>query len=122
MQNYDAAIGDITITANRSKYVDFTLPFAEGGIISIVPITYEDVNDIWAFLKPLKKELWLTSIAFFFLTGLAVWILEHRVSSAFRGPPSQHVGMIFYFPFSTLVFAHREYKRNLSDFILNIFL
>ncbi|CAN4089250.1 unnamed protein product [Withania somnifera] len=108
LQKYDAAIGDITITANRSKYVDFTLPFAEGGVLTIVPITYEDVNDIWAFLKPLKKELWLTSIAFFFLTGLTVWILEHRVSSAFRGPPSQHVGMIFYFPFSTLVFAHRE--------------
>ncbi|XP_049356240.1 glutamate receptor 2.8-like [Solanum verrucosum] len=58
--NYDAAIGDITITANRSKYVDFTLPFAEGGVLTIVPTTYEDVNDIWAFLKPLKKELWLT--------------------------------------------------------------
>ncbi|KAJ8553182.1 hypothetical protein K7X08_023860 [Anisodus acutangulus] len=54
LRNYDGAIGDITITANRSKYADFT------------------------------------------------------VSSAFRGPPSQHVGMIFYFPFSTLVFAHRE--------------
>ncbi|XP_060206071.1 glutamate receptor 2.8-like isoform X1 [Lycium barbarum] len=108
LRNYDAAIGDITITANRSKYVDFTLPFAEGGVLSIVPIMYEDVNDIWAFLRPLKKELWLTSIAFFFLTGLTVWILEHRVSSAFRGPPSQHVGMICYFPFSTLVFAHRE--------------
>ncbi|KAK4365779.1 hypothetical protein RND71_013659 [Anisodus tanguticus] len=108
LRNYDGAIGDITITANRSKYVDFTLPFAEGGVLSIVLITYEDVNDIWAFLKPLKKELWLTSIAFFFLTGLTVWILEHRVSSAFRGPPSQHVGMIFYFPFSTLVFAHQE--------------
>ncbi|KAM3267799.1 hypothetical protein P3S67_031784 [Capsicum chacoense] len=108
LRKYDAAIGDITITANRSKYVDFTLPFAEGGVLTIVPVTYEDVNDIWAFLKPLKKELWLTSIAFFFFTGLTVWILEHRVSSAFRGPPSQHVGMIFYFPFSTLVFAHRE--------------
>lgn len=98
MQNYDAAVGDITITEIRSKYVDFTLPFAGGGVISIVPITYDDANDIWAFLKPLKKELWVTSIAFFFLTGLAVWILEHRVSSAFRGPPSQHVGMIFYSP------------------------
>lgn len=40
--------------------------------------------------------------------GLAVWILEHRINSAFRGPPSHHLGMIFYFPFSTLVFAHRE--------------
>ncbi|MCD7472841.1 Glutamate receptor ionotropic, delta-2 [Datura stramonium] len=108
LQNYDAAIGDITITGNRSNYVDFTLPFAEGGVVRIVPITYEDDNDMWTFLKPMKKELWLTSIAFFFVTGLAVWILEHRISSSFRGPPSHHLGMIFYFPFSTFVFAHRE--------------
>lgn len=108
LQKYDAAIGDITITGKRSNYVDFTLPFAEGGVVTIVPITYEDDNNMWTFLKPMKKELWLTSIAFFFVTGLAVWILEHRTSSAFRGPPSHHLGMIFYFPFSTLVFAHRE--------------
>ncbi|KAJ8553183.1 hypothetical protein K7X08_023861 [Anisodus acutangulus] len=37
LQNYDAAIGDITITGNRSNYVDFTLPFAEGGVVRIVP-------------------------------------------------------------------------------------
>ncbi|THG09949.1 hypothetical protein TEA_009602 [Camellia sinensis var. sinensis] len=42
-ENYDGAMGDITITANRSFYVDFTLPFA-GGVSMIVPITYEDIN------------------------------------------------------------------------------
>nr|GLL39510.1 glutamate receptor 2.8-like isoform X1 [Ipomoea trifida] len=114
LQNFDAAAGDISITVNRSKYADFTLPFAEGGVFGIVPIGYEDVDNIWTFLKPLTKELWLTSIVFFVFTGMAVWILEHRVSSAFRGPPSQHVGMILYFPFSTLVFAHRE--RIVSNF------
>nr|GMC77374.1 glutamate receptor 2.8-like [Ipomoea batatas] len=108
LQNFDAAVGDVSITANRSKYADFTMPFAEGGVLGIVPIAYEDVDNIWTFLKPLTKKLWLTSIVFFIVTGMAVWILEHRVSSAFRGPPSQHVGMILYFPFSTLVFAHRE--------------
>ncbi|CAI9773548.1 unnamed protein product [Fraxinus pennsylvanica] len=108
LQNYDAVVGDITITANRSKYVDFTLPFAEGGINTIVPITYDDPNDNWIFLKPLTKELWLTAIALFVLTGVALWILEHRFNNAFRGPPSQHAGMIFYFPFMSLVFAQRE--------------
>jgi ionotropic glutamate receptor len=29
---YDAAVGDITITSNRSTYVDFTLPFTEMGL------------------------------------------------------------------------------------------
>ncbi|KFK33019.1 hypothetical protein AALP_AA6G319900 [Arabis alpina] len=29
---YDAAVGDITVTSNRSLYVDFTLPYTEMGI------------------------------------------------------------------------------------------
>ncbi|KAK1378438.1 hypothetical protein POM88_025182 [Heracleum sosnowskyi] len=72
----------------------------------IVPITYEDSNNKWTFLKPLKKDLWLTSIAFFIFNGFAVWVLEHRINTAFRGPPSQHVGMICWFPLSIVVFAH----------------
>ncbi|KAK1352725.1 Glutamate receptor [Heracleum sosnowskyi] len=108
LQKFDAAVGDITITTNRSRYVDFTMPISEGGVSMIVPITYEDSNNKWTFLKPLKKDLWLTNIAFFIFTGFAVWVLEHRINTAFRGPPSQHVGMICWFPLSTVVFAHRE--------------
>nr|XP_017251627.1 PREDICTED: glutamate receptor 2.8-like [Daucus carota subsp. sativus] len=108
LEKFDAAVGDITITTNRSLYVDFTMPISEGGVSMIVPITYEDSNNKWTFLKPLKKDLWLTSIAFFIFTGFAVWVLEHRINTAFRGPPSQHVGMICWFPLSTVVFAHRE--------------
>ncbi|CAI9300893.1 unnamed protein product [Lactuca saligna] len=32
LKEYDAAIGDITITPNRSLYVDFTLPFTDLGV------------------------------------------------------------------------------------------
>ncbi|KAI3455711.1 hypothetical protein Pfo_012374 [Paulownia fortunei] len=106
--NYDAAVGDITITANRSQYVDFTLPIEEGGVTRTQKIQYDNPNDEWIFLKPLKRELWLTAIALFILTGVALWILEHRFNRAFRGPPSEHVGLIFYIPFMSLVFANRE--------------
>ncbi|WZZ12091.1 hypothetical protein YC2023_105180 [Brassica napus] len=34
---YDAAVGDITITANRSMYVDFTMPFTEMGLGTVAP-------------------------------------------------------------------------------------
>ncbi|KAG8380241.1 hypothetical protein BUALT_Bualt07G0172800 [Buddleja alternifolia] len=108
LQNYDAAVGDITITPKRSKYVDYALPFAAGGVTVTVPITYKDPNNNTFFLKPLKKELWLTTIALFFLTGFVLWILEHRFNNAYRGPVSQHAGMIFYFPFMSIVFAQRE--------------
>ncbi|CAI9769540.1 unnamed protein product [Fraxinus pennsylvanica] len=98
-EKYDAALGDITITANRSIYVDFTLPYAEGGITSIVPITYEDANDKWTFLEPLNKELWLISAMFYIFTGLALWILGKRIDTSSRGSAGQHAGMICYFPF-----------------------
>ncbi|XP_075493633.1 glutamate receptor 2.8-like [Primulina tabacum] len=104
--NFDAVVGDITITAKRSQYVDFTLPFTAGGVTIIVK--HDDLDDEWIFLKPLSTKLWLTSIALFFLTGAALWILEHKFNHAYRGHPAQHAGMIFYFPFMSLVFAHSE--------------
>ncbi|XP_073147283.1 glutamate receptor 2.8-like [Henckelia pumila] len=105
---FDAAVGDITITSKRSQYVDFTMPYDAGGVTITVPIKHDDPNDKWIFLKPLSKELWLTAISLFILTGVVIWILEHRFNHAYRGPVAQHAGMIFYFPFMSLVFAHRE--------------
>ncbi|KAL7100375.1 hypothetical protein ACP275_09G142100 [Erythranthe tilingii] len=105
---YDIVIGDITITANRSEYVDFSIPIEQGGVTRTQKIQYDDkINSELFFLKPLEKELWLTAIALFIFTGLALWILEHRVNKAFRGPASEHVGLIFYIPFMSLVFANK---------------
>uniref|UniRef100_A0A8R7UK58 Ionotropic glutamate receptor L-glutamate and glycine-binding domain-containing protein n=1 Tax=Triticum urartu TaxID=4572 RepID=A0A8R7UK58_TRIUA len=36
-QKYDVAIGDITISHNRTSYVDFTLPYTESGVAMVVP-------------------------------------------------------------------------------------
>ncbi|KAK4485680.1 hypothetical protein RD792_008324 [Penstemon davidsonii] len=105
LQEYDAAVGDFTVTTKRLNYVDFTLPFAPGGITMIVKI--EDKN-IWFFLDPFQKSLWLTTMALFIFTGVVVWILEHRLNNAYRGPTAQHVGLIFYFPFMSVVYAQRE--------------
>ncbi|RVW84194.1 Glutamate receptor 2.2 [Vitis vinifera] len=38
VQKCDALVGDITILASRSLYVDFTLPYTESGVSMIVPI------------------------------------------------------------------------------------
>ncbi|CAA3014999.1 glutamate receptor -like [Olea europaea subsp. europaea] len=98
-EKYDAALGDITITANRSIYVDFTFPYAEGGVASVVPIKYDDRNDKWTFLQPLTKELWLMSATFYIFTGLSIWILGRRIETSCRDSAGQHAGMICCFPF-----------------------
>ncbi|RRT32930.1 hypothetical protein B296_00046651 [Ensete ventricosum] len=108
LKNFDAVVGDVTITPNRSLYVDFSVPFTEVGTSMVVPVKDDRGRSAWIFLKPLTTELWLATGAFFIFTGLVVWVLEHRVNDSFRGPPLHQLGTIFYFSFSTLVFAHKE--------------
>ncbi|KAL5851863.1 hypothetical protein ACOSQ3_006981 [Xanthoceras sorbifolium] len=119
LQKFDAVVGDITITANRSLYVDFTLPFSDMGIGMVMPI-YQN-NNLWIFLKPLQADLWLTSAAFFVFTGFVIWMIEHPINNEFQGSPAHQVGMVFWYSFSTLVFAHREkLLSNWSKFIVII--
>jgi hypothetical protein len=57
-QVYDAAVADITMTANRSQLVDFTLPFMPSAIAMVVPIRDQRSKRAWVFLKPLRYDLW----------------------------------------------------------------
>ncbi|XP_058192662.1 glutamate receptor 2.8-like [Rhododendron vialii] len=117
--NYDAVVGDVTILANRARFADFTLPFMESSVAMVVRIEDDERKNAWIFMKPLKLDLWLTTGAFFIFTGFVVWVLEHRVNKEFRGPAHKQVGMIFWFSFSTLVFAHKEkVVSNLSRFVV----
>ncbi|KAL8063637.1 hypothetical protein ABFX02_01G039700 [Erythranthe guttata] len=106
--NYDAVAGDVTILGNRSQYVDFTLPYTESGVSMVVPIQDDKSKNSLAFLKPLTWRLWLTSFCSFIFIGFCIWTLEHRTNEEFGGPAWHQVGMIFWFPFSTMVFAHKE--------------
>ncbi|KAG5538078.1 hypothetical protein RHGRI_025237 [Rhododendron griersonianum] len=116
---YDAIVGDVTIESNRTRFVDFTLPYTESGVAMIVPFDDDDRKNAWIFMKPLKMDLWCTTGVFFVFTGFVVWVVEHRVNEEFRGPPGKQVGMIFWFSFSTLVFAHKEKLiSNLSRFVV----
>ncbi|XP_057799199.1 glutamate receptor 2.7-like [Salvia miltiorrhiza] len=118
---FDAAVGDVTIVANRSKYVDFTLPYTESGVSMIAAIKNDKSKKAWVFLKPLTWKLWLTSSCSFVFMGFLIWILEHRINEDFRGPLRHQVGMIFWFAFSTMVFAHKERViSNMSRFLLII--
>lgn len=108
LQTYDMVIGDVTILSNRSNYVDFTLPYSQSGVAILVPLMADKRKNAWIFMEPLETKLWITIGAFFIYTGIVIWVLEHRGNKEFRGPPNQQVGMIFWFSFSTLVFAHSK--------------
>ncbi|XP_013721377.1 glutamate receptor 1.3-like [Brassica napus] len=114
---YDMAVGDITITSNRSSYVDFTIPFTELGLGMVAP----KQSGMWVFFQPLTPDLWMTSAAFFVLTGIIVWLIEKPENKEFQGSWSQQIGVMLWFGFSTLVYAHREkLKHNLSRFVVTV--
>ncbi|KAM3395371.1 glutamate receptor 3.4 [Capsicum galapagoense] len=104
---YDAAVGDVTITTNRTRIVDFTQPYMESGLVVVAPIK-ELKSSPWAFLQPFTLQMWCVTGVFFLFVGTVVWILEHRHNPEFRGPPRQQLVTVFWFSFSTMFFAHRE--------------
>ncbi|KAI5344596.1 hypothetical protein L3X38_012473 [Prunus dulcis] len=90
------------------------------GVGMIVP---NEKENMWIFLKPLSADLWITSFCFFVVTGLVVWLIERPINQEFQGSPSQQIGTIFWFSFSTLVFAHREkLSNNLAKFVVIVWL
>ncbi|RDX88282.1 Glutamate receptor 3.6 [Mucuna pruriens] len=104
---FDAAVGDITITTERTKMVDFTQPYIESGLVVVASVKKTDSN-AWAFLTPFTPMMWTVTAMFFLLVGAVVWILEHRLNDDFRGSPKQQMVTILWFSFSTMFFAHRE--------------
>ncbi|KAL9239799.1 hypothetical protein vseg_014085 [Gypsophila vaccaria] len=107
LQNYDVVVGDITIIASRSSYVDFTLPYTESGVTMVVPVI-DDRQSPWVFLKPLTWELWVATLCAFLFIAFAIWVLEHRINEEFRGPPLHQAGTCLFYSFSMMVFAQRE--------------
>ncbi|KAK7852500.1 glutamate receptor 2.7 [Quercus suber] len=121
--NFDALAADTAIVANRTNYIDFTLPYTESGVTMVVPIKDNERKNAWVFLKPLTWDLWITSGVFFVFIGFVVWVLEHRINEEFRGPPSHEIGTSLWYSFSTMVFAQKETLfSNLARFVVIIWI
>ncbi|XP_073140260.1 glutamate receptor 3.3-like [Henckelia pumila] len=104
---FDGVVGDISTLTNRTKFVDFTQPYASSGLVVVAPVRKSNTG-AWAFLMPFSRKTWGVIAGSFVFTGMVVWLLEHRTNDEFRGPPKQQLITILWFSLSTLFFAHRE--------------
>ncbi|KAF1884820.1 hypothetical protein Lal_00028707 [Lupinus albus] len=93
--NYDAAVGDVTIVTNRTRFVDFTQPFMGSGLVVVVSVK-EDKSSPWVFLEPFTPQMWCITGSFALFVGTVVWILEHRFNEEFRGSPRTQLITVFW--------------------------
>ncbi|CAL5051511.1 unnamed protein product [Urochloa decumbens] len=117
-KNLDAAVGDVTIVANRTRYVDFTMPYTESGVSMLVLAKNDGKLSTWIFLEPLTKGLWIVTLLFLFATGLLVWLIEHPTNVEFQGSKLRQFSTVFYFTFSTLTFSHDQIIKKLRSKVL----
>ncbi|TVU12250.1 hypothetical protein EJB05_45885, partial [Eragrostis curvula] len=118
---YDAAVGDVTITAERVMNADFTMPYTQSGL-SLLVLSVNDSKPIqWIFLEPLTKELWFATVGGFFFTGFVVWMIERPRNPEYQGSSLRQFSNASYFAFSTLTFSHDQIIRSpLSKFVVVI--
>ncbi|KAI3771386.1 hypothetical protein L6452_02549 [Arctium lappa] len=118
-KDLDAVVGDSTILANRSEFVDYTATYTDLGVGTLARIKKKDM---WFFLKPLDMGLWLTAIASLMVTGFVVWAIECMNQEA-ECSQAQRIGTIFWLILLSIFFAQREkLSSNLSRFVMFVWL
>ncbi|XP_044335887.1 glutamate receptor 2.7 [Triticum aestivum] len=118
-KKFDAVVGDVTIIANRTRYVDFTVPYTDSGVSMLVLASKdEDEPAMWVFLEPLTKDLWIAIILFMFFTGLIVWMIEKPINDELRGSKWKQFNAAFYFAFFTGTSMHDQKFKSLQSKVI----
>ncbi|KAA8515171.1 hypothetical protein F0562_018350 [Nyssa sinensis] len=107
-KTFDAAVGDITILADRWKLVDFSAPFTKIGV-SLVAQLKPEISNPWMFLTRFAVELWVAIAAISIYIMFLVWFFEHRSNPEFNGPWNDQLGNALWFTFSSVFFSQREH-------------
>ncbi|CAI9782035.1 unnamed protein product [Fraxinus pennsylvanica] len=121
-KKFAAAVGDITILTNRSKSVEFTLPFMESDLQMMVPVKSEPQMALM-FVKPFTRNMWMVTLAILFYTMFVVWFIEHQTNEEFKGSRKHQLGTAMWFTFSSLFFVHKEkIKSNYTKLVVVVWL
>ncbi|CAF1273260.1 unnamed protein product [Rotaria sordida] len=75
---YDIAIGDVTVTSARSKYVDFSNAIFDNSLRIIIRTTSTVKVDLFSFLKPFSNNLWLLFFGTLIYAGILIYIMERK--------------------------------------------
>lgn len=82
----DLAIVDLTITKERQSAVDFTHPFMTLGIAIMYKKPKIEEAEMYSFLMPFSKEVWLSMWSAYVATSLALWLVSRLSPMEWKNP------------------------------------
>ncbi|GFS12028.1 glutamate receptor [Elysia marginata] len=105
----DMAIAPFTITADRSRVIDFTKPFMSLGISIMIKRPQPEGKHFFSFMDPLSYEIWMCIV--FAYIGVSVVLF---LVSRFRSMSGRIVGSVWWF-FTLIIIS--SYTANLAAFL-----
>ena len=72
---YDMVAGDISVTAEREEFMDFSTAFMKVGLTIVFRKPSGPRAEIFSFLNPLSSQTWLLILASYILVSLLLFLL-----------------------------------------------
>lgn len=87
LQKADLAAAGLTITYERARVVDFSMPFLNLGITIIYKKPVKTPPELFSFLRPLSLDVWIYMIAAYLCVSLMLFVIARYVSADTRKDP-----------------------------------
>ncbi|CAF5124527.1 unnamed protein product, partial [Rotaria sp. Silwood1] len=101
---YDIAIGDVTVTAARREFVDFSNAIFDNSLRIITRKTTRTSTDLFAFLKTFTRNLWLLVLGTVIFAGILMFIIERQDNEALQNHSIlSQVTMSVWYAFGNLI-------------------
>jgi hypothetical protein len=84
MQEADMAVAPLTVNYQRAEVVDFTKPFLSLGISILFRIPDDHTPNLFSFLNPLSKEIWLWIMMAAISVTLSMFVIGEWPKGAVR--------------------------------------
>lgn len=70
------AVADLSVTAERENYVDFTVPYYDLVGVTILMKKEESEYSLFKFMTVLTPPVWLCIVAAYFFTSFVMWLFD----------------------------------------------
>ncbi|CAF4495925.1 unnamed protein product [Rotaria sp. Silwood2] len=82
--DYDIVIGDVSVTSARRKIVGFSESIFDNSLYIIMRNTPAVSFDLFGFMKPFSRNLWLLSIGTTAIASIIICLLERETNEALQ--------------------------------------